>query len=150
MEKKIYPPIQVIIIISLMYLLKYLFTSFNYSFPDKQMVFSFLLIVSLFIGLSAIYSFRKHKTTVNPTTPEATSTIVNTGIYAFSRNPMYLAMVIFLIGVSFLCGNFLAFLPIPLFIWFITTFQIKPEEEALTINFKDDYKQYGKKVRRWV
>ena len=98
----------------------------------------------------AIYTFRAHKTTINPITPEATSIIVNTGIYALSRNPMYLAMVILLIGVSFLCENLLSFIPIPLFILFITRFQIKPEEEALTISFGSEYTQYCKDVRRWI
>lgn len=150
MEKKIYPPVQVIIAISVMYLLRYLFTSFNYSFSGKDIVFSLLVIISVCIGLSAVYSFKKHNTTVNPTKPEATSVIVNTGIYAFSRNPMYLAMVLFLIGVSILCANFLAFFMIPLFMWFITKYQIKPEEEALTLIFKKDYEEYITKVRRWI
>jgi protein-S-isoprenylcysteine O-methyltransferase Ste14 len=102
------------------------------------------------LGFVAIYSFRKHQTTVNPTKPETTSVIVNSGIYAYSRNPMYLAMLIFLIAVSALYENALAFLPIPLFIWFITQYQIKPEEKILAEKFREDYQKYLLTVRRWI
>jgi protein-S-isoprenylcysteine O-methyltransferase Ste14 len=150
MEKKIVPPVQVIIVIVLMYFLTYLFPNFSYSLPGKYAISSLLISISICVGLLAIYTFRAHKTTINPTTPEATLIIVNTGIYALSRNPMYLAMVFLLISVSFLCENLLSFIPIPLFIWFITRFQIKPEEEALTISFESEYTQYCKDVRRWI
>lgn len=149
MEKKIVPPVQVIIVIILMYFLTYLFPSFSYSLPEKYVIVSFLISISICVGLLAIYTFRAHKTTINPITPEATSIIVNTGIYALSRNPMYLAMVIFIFAIALFCENFLAMLPVLLFVWFITKYQIIPEERVLALHFGGEYKQYLLEVRRW-
>lgn len=150
MEQKILPVFQVIIAALLMMLTTKLFPNFHYTFPLKLPIFLLLILLALSIAFIAIYSFRKHQTTVNPTKPEATSKIVHTGIYSFSRNPMYLAMLIFLISVSVFCENSLAFLPIPLFIWFITIYQIKPEERMLKIHFGQEYKHYLLSVRRWI
>ena len=150
MEQKILPVYQVVITALLMVLTIKLFPSFYYTFPFKFLIFSLLIFLAFLIAFIAVYSFRKHKTTVNPTKPETTSKIIQTGPYSFSRNPMYLALLIVLIAVGVLCENSLAFVPLPLFVWFITTYQIKPEEKALTKYFGEEYKQYLLNVRRWV
>lgn len=150
MEQKILPVFQVFIALALILLFNRFFTAFNYQLPLKALISSILVIFSITIALVAIVSFRKHKTTVNPSTPENTSIIVNTGIYSYSRNPMYLAMAIFLLGISLFCENLLSILPVPLFIWFIAKYQIIPEEKALTLQFGDNYKNYLLEVRRWV
>lgn len=150
MEQKILPVFQVFIAMILMELIVKFFPYFRFDFSFKFIVFGLFTILSILLGFIAIYSFRKHQTTVNPTKPETTSVIVNSGIYAYSRNPMYLAMLIFLIAVSALYENVLAFLPIPLFIWFITQYQIKPEEKILSAKFKGDYQNYLLTVRRWI
>ncbi|WP_076419705.1 isoprenylcysteine carboxylmethyltransferase family protein [Colwellia sp. UCD-KL20] len=150
MEQKILPVFQIFIAIILMELMVKFIPYFRFDFSFKFIVFGLLTIISILLAFISIYSFRKHKTTFNPIKPETTSVIVNSGIYAYSRNPMYLAMLIFLIAVSVLYENVLAFLPIPLFIWFITQYQIKPEEKILLEKFKGDYQHYLLTVRRWV
>lgn len=150
MEQKILPVFQVIIAVLLMMLTVNFFPNFHYTFSLKFPIFLLLILLALSIAFIAVYSFKKHQTTVNPTKPEATSKIVHTGIYSFSRNPMYLAMLIFLIAISLLCENSLAFLPILLFIWFITIYQIKPEERTLKTHFGEEYNHYLLSVRRWI
>lgn len=150
MEQKILPVFQVVIALMLILFFNRFFTAFNYQLPSKLLITTFLIVISVGIALVAVLSFKKHKTTVNPTKPENTSTIVNTGIYSYSRNPMYLAMAISLLGVALFCENILAILPVPLFIWFISKYQIVPEERALALHFGDEYKQYLLEVRRWI
>lgn len=150
MEQKILPVFQVIIAIVFIYLLAYLFPLLSLTIPYKNIIFVSLVSFSIVIGVLAIYSFKRHKTTVNPTKPEATTMIVNTGIYAYSRNPMYLAMLVFLMAICVFVANWLALFTLPLFAWFITKYQIKPEEQALTLLFKEDFDKYIKEVRRWI
>ena len=76
--------------------------------------------------------------------------MVDSGIYAYSRNPMYLALVLVLFALAFYCGNITCFAIIPLFIWYITQYQIKPEEVMLDKLFPNEYQAYSKKVRRWL
>ena len=63
---------------------------------------------------------------------------------------MYLGMTLLLFGWAIFLSNFLAFALIPLFVVYITQFQIKPEEKILTEIFGDEFLQYKKQVRRWI
>ncbi|MEP1151464.1 MAG: isoprenylcysteine carboxylmethyltransferase family protein [Balneola sp.] len=107
-------------------------------------IFGFLCIV---LG---IIQFTIKKTTVNPHKPEESTSLVNSGIYSISRNPMYLGMLIFLMFYGLFLGDGLVFLMLPIFIWYMNSFQIKPEEEMMIQLFGDEYKEYQQKVRRWI
>ena len=100
--------------------------------------------------LAGVRSFRKAETTVNPTTPDDSSSVVSTGIYRFTRNPMYVGMLFMLIGWAFYLSNGLAWLGIPAFILYMNRFQIAPEERALTAKFGDEYTHYRRRARRWL
>jgi protein-S-isoprenylcysteine O-methyltransferase Ste14 len=120
------------------------------SWPAHLPVALALFFIAIVVGLCAIVSFKKHRTTVNPTKPETSSTVVSSGIYSFSRNPMYLAMLISLISLTYYLQH-LASLPIILiFIGCMTRFQIIPEEKMLTKIFGQQYRDYQLKVRRWL
>ena len=110
----------------------------------------FLVALASVIGTLALYDFHKHKTTFHPHTPEKTSTVVDSGIYAYSRNPMYLALVLVLFALAFYLRNITCFAIIPSFVWYITRYQIKPEEVILDKLFPINYQAYTKKVRRWL
>ena len=91
-----------------------------------------------------MYKFKKIKTTISPLRPNKTS------YYEYTRNPMYLGLLLMLFSIALFLKNFISFLIIPLFILFITKNQILPEEEALENIFGEEYKNYKKKVRRWI
>lgn len=118
--------------------------------PGRGMVAILLLALGLGIMVSAIRDFRKAGTTVNPLDPSQASTLVNEGIFSRSRNPMYLGMLIILMAWSVWLGNVFNIGSLILFVWFITTFQIKPEEEALVRIFGEPYETYRNTVRRWL
>jgi protein-S-isoprenylcysteine O-methyltransferase Ste14 len=75
---------------------------------------------------------------------------VTWGIYAITRNPMYLGGLVILSGWAIFLSNALAFLFLPTYVLYINRFQIKPEERALTALFGQEYVAYQGRVRRWL
>lgn len=102
------------------------------------------------VALAGVVAFRRHKTTVNPFTPEQSSTLVSTGIYRFSRNPMYLGFLLALVGWCVYCHNWASALSLPLFVAYMNRFQIQPEERALQLHFGQPFTAYTSAVRRWL
>ena len=76
--------------------------------------------------------------------------MVTQGPYRFSRNPMYLGLVIALVGLSFLFGTIVPMMVIPLFVWIVSKYIIDVEERALEEAFDQTYLEYKKRVRRWI
>jgi protein-S-isoprenylcysteine O-methyltransferase Ste14 len=99
------------------------------------------------VGKSA-QSFRKRDTTVMPY--ERSTTLVTDGFYENSRNPMYLAMLLLLVGVAWLLGSITAFLPVPLMYLVLRYRVIAMEEGMLEEAFGEEYLDYKRKVRRWL
>lgn len=109
-----------------------------------------LLVAGLAVALGGVVSFRRARTTVNPLKPESTVALVATGIYSFTRNPMYLGMAsILLAWVVFLASPWSLIGP-ALFIAYITRFQIVPEERVLAELFGESFAAYTRRVRRWL
>ena len=80
---------------------------------------------------------------------EATA-LVTGGFYRYSRNPMYLGMVLLLLGTAMLCGTAGTLLPIPFFVWVIHRNFIPGEERLMAAAFGEEYLEYQNRVRRWV
>ncbi len=102
-------------------------------------------------GLIVLHSaglFRVRKTTINPFGEPAV--VVQDGFYRFSRNPMYLGMLLVLTGVGLWLGNVLALLLAPAFVAIMTRSYIVREEQLLEDRFGDDYRSYRGRVRRWI
>ena len=148
MNNRIPPPIVTFICGITIYYSRSFFNQFLSYSNDR--ISLFLLILGLFVFISAVRSFRKQKTTVNPLEPKQASSLVISGIFKYSRNPMYLGMLIILLSLSFKF-NLLGGIVISLFFYlFITRFQIFPEEEAMNELFGDEFIEYSKRTRRWI
>lgn len=102
------------------------------------------------IDIISVSAFFRAKTTVNPLSPENTQSLVVTGFYQLSRNPMYLGMLMILMAVALWIGNLAGLIPVAIFVISITQFQIKPEERVLEAKFGEDYLAYKTQVRRWI
>nr|WP_269808826.1 isoprenylcysteine carboxylmethyltransferase family protein [Enterovibrio nigricans] len=113
-------------------------------------VFSFLTFVSAGICLAGVLAFKAQKTTVNPIKPESSSSLVQSGIYRFTRNPMYLGMALFLVGCGVFFDSAYAIASVLLFVLYMTKFQIQPEESALTKIFGQAFIDYMRTTRRWL
>ena len=111
---------------------------------------SFMIISGLIIILSAIILFKKYQTTISPLNPSNATKLITNGIYKFSRNPMYLGLLLVLLGISITLNLTGGFFFILLFILYMNLFQIIPEENAMVDLFKDQFIDYKKNVRRWI
>ena len=87
---------------------------------------------------------------MNPTRPNATSSLVTGGVFRLTRNPMYLSLLLYLLAWAAYLSNWLALLLVPVFVLYINELQIKPEERALSTLFGDEYRSYAARVRRWL
>ena len=150
MKLLIPPPIQALLSAILMWLISRYFQHANFSFKGMNIFALVFLIIAIIIIIMGIYKFREIKTTISPLEPNRTTSLVNTGIYGYTRNPMYLGLLLMLFSTALFLKNPICFLIIPLFILFITRNQILPEEESLDNIFREEYKNYKKKVRRWI
>ncbi|MBK5212466.1 MAG: isoprenylcysteine carboxylmethyltransferase family protein [Flavobacteriaceae bacterium] len=106
------------------------------------------VIIGVIILLPALIKFFKTKNTLITIKPA--NSLQTSGIYAISRNPMYLGLLTLYTGIAFFKGNLWTFLFIPLVLLVVTKFIIVKEEQYLGRNFGTDYLEYCKKVRRWI
>jgi protein-S-isoprenylcysteine O-methyltransferase Ste14 len=144
------PPLAVILIaLALVYVLAKLpLPQYHFAWTDAVSgLFLLTGAISAFLGL---WQFRQARTTSNPLNPSKASNLVTSGIYRFTRNPMYLGMLFVLIGGIIEFGALLGFVIIPLFVWYMTRFQIVPEEQIIEGLFGQDYRDYKQQVRRWI
>lgn len=150
LKKKIPPPIIAFACVMIGWFLTKMFPIFHIGLGDLRFYLALpFLALGFAIILYAGFQFLKNKTTVNPHSPEKTTTLVTNGLYRLSRNPMYLSMALLLSGIMIYLSSALALLSIPLFVMIINRLQIEPEEEALENLFGEDYRHYKTRVRRW-
>lgn len=109
-----------------------------------------LATVGASFDMAGLLAFRRAKTTVNPMTPQRSRSVVSTGVYRFTRNPMYLGLVFFLLAWAVYLVSAWALLGVPVFMAYITRFQIQPEERVLAARFGKSYTDYCARVRRWL
>ncbi len=150
LEKKIPPPILMIVFAVLIWVISLFSNTITWSFQIRIIVSLLLLLLSVSISISAIRTFRKVETTVNPLHPETASILVSEGIFSISRNPMYIGLALILVAWSVFLATVWGFLLVFLFILYLNRFQIIPEERALKKLFGLKYEDYLAKVRRWI
>lgn len=144
------PPIAVAFIFATM------MVAVDYAVPDlivipaRLIIAAFLGLGGTFVALLGVITFHKHKTTVNPLSPDRSSSLVTSGIYRFSRNPMYLGFFFALLGLCVYLQGWLSALLLPAFASYMSRFQIQPEERALAKLFGSRFTEYSTSVRRWL
>jgi protein-S-isoprenylcysteine O-methyltransferase Ste14 len=106
--------------------------------------------VGIAIAVAAFTRLRKAGTTVSPVDPSKATRLVTDGIFRVSRNPMYLGLLLLLIGWAVWLGSVSPLVVPPVFVVVITLVQILPEEQALNRNFGGQYVAYRRTVARWI
>lgn len=144
------PPLALVFLFGALMWLVSAYSVFTITLPWRSALALIFYTGGSAIVLAGVLTFRRMKTTVNPLTPEATTTMVTSGIYRFTRNPMYLGFLFGLVGWAIALSNLLAFAFLPLFVWYMNRFQILPEERALASKFPEAFTRYKRSVRRWV
>lgn len=112
--------------------------------------FGILFLLGFSLLATGARLFLKARTSLSPTMPSTASSLVVTGIYGYTRNPMYLGGFLMLSAGALLLAKLSAWLFLPLFVAYLTRFQIIPEEKALRAHFGAEYDGYTKRVRRWA
>lgn len=100
------------------------------------------------LGLWAVVLFRRSGQSPNPW--KSTPQIVEHGPYRFTRNPMYLQLVLICAGIGVILANVWILLLTPLCVWLLQRYAILPEEAYLEVKFGDAYLDYKRRVRRWI
>ncbi len=150
LKLRIPPPVYALSTAVLMWLLDSMFPVIELVKAPWNWIGWFFIIAGLFIDLWSMRLFLKEETTINPFKPDNSKSIVEQGIYQYSRNPMYLGLLSILLGVAILLGSLSPLFCLPFFVLIITTQQIIPEEMTLTNKFGQVYLDYKHRVRRWL
>lgn len=145
------PPLAVMLCVgAAMWLAAAAAPSLTLALPFAEVAAAGLALAGLAVALAGVLSFRRARTTVNPLKPGSASALVTSGIYRFTRNPMYLGFALVLLAWAVFLGNALALVLLPGFVLYIDRFQIEPEERVLSALFGTAFGAYAKQVRRWL
>ena len=147
-KPKMYPLAWLLIALLSMFALHHWLPIANLLPPPWHWLGLVLIIPGVVILLHSGLSFIRAKTGLLPFS-DATSLVTN-GLYRFTRNPMYLGMVLFLLGVALLLGSLSALAPVIAYTWIIDRQFIRNEELFLQEIFGEEYLAYMRRVRRWI
>jgi protein-S-isoprenylcysteine O-methyltransferase Ste14 len=146
-DVRIAPPVLMLIHIIAAFLLTW-WLPLPFAFPEILVwIGYFLVIVGLALPVSAAGQFMKARTTLDP--HGSVSQIVTGGPYRFSRNPIYLGFLFFLVGFPFIFRTYWGLILSPVFIAMMNMLVIRYEEIYLQKKFGDVYTRYKSGVRRW-
>jgi protein-S-isoprenylcysteine O-methyltransferase Ste14 len=150
LELKVPPAAVVLLTAAFMWVCAWAVPAFGFRFPASDFYAVGLAVAGAVTSVLGIVSFARARTTINPMKPESSSSLVVSGIYKLTRNPMYLGSLLVLAGWGIHLSNVLAFLLLPPFILYMNRFQIGPEERALAALFGQEFAAYKSRVRRWL
>ena len=150
LDYRIPPPMVAGVVVGLMVLAERSSPGLSLNVPGRNTMAWILAVAGMAMAASGILSFRRRRTTVNPRKPHEASTLVMSGIYRRTRNPMYLGVTLILLGLAFGLGHPLSLLLVGLFPAYVQRFQIEPEERALEKNFGPEFIEYKARVPRWL
>lgn len=150
LELKVPPPLVALVVAIGAWWLAPLGPAIPWPEPMRVALVALLVLAGVTLDLSGVLGFVRRHTTVNPLRPRNSRVLVTTGAYRFTRNPMYLGMVCLLSAWAVWLGAWWPWFAPVAFVLYITRFQIRPEERALTDLFGTDYTDYSRRVRRWL
>jgi protein-S-isoprenylcysteine O-methyltransferase Ste14 len=119
-------------------------------FPGRTIFAIHAASLGLAVEIVAALAFVKRKTTLLPWAPERTGTLVTSGLFRFSRNPMYVGQALLLAAWVLYLWTWIALLAVPAHVLYMNRFQIGPEERILAAKFGNEYESYRSRVRRWL
>jgi protein-S-isoprenylcysteine O-methyltransferase Ste14 len=150
LELKIPPPVVALLVACAMWVASLVLPASTAPTTLHTLAALALALAGGVVALSGVMSFRRAKTTVNPMKPAKTVSLVTGGVYRFTRNPMYLGLLLVLIAFAvYLSSAWLLVGPV-IFVLYMNRFQVAPEERVLSRMFGESYASYQSRVRRWL
>lgn len=144
----VHPPLVVFIFIAIAYVLgRFIPLPFVVP-PILRNIGLFLAFLGFLLGISALIEFRRARTTSNP--HGSAKQLVTSGIYRFTRNPIYLGFLLMVIGMPLTSGLYWGFIVAPFYIITMNRLVIQHEESYLERKFGNVYTSYTSSVRRWL
>jgi protein-S-isoprenylcysteine O-methyltransferase Ste14 len=150
LELKIPPPLVALVVALLMGLTASITGPLAIPLAYRLTAAIALALAGTAIRLAAQLTFRRAGTTVNPLQPGHASTMVCSGLYRRTRNPMYLGRALQLLGWGAFLASPFALLLVPLYLVYVDRFQVPAEERALLARFGPEYEAYCLEVPRWL
>ena len=150
LELKIPPPVIALLIAPAMWGISLVTPLADVPAPVRLFAAMAIALTGVVTAIAGVAAFRRAKTTLNPLKPEASSSLVTSGIYRITRNPMYVGLALALIAWAVFLSSAWALLGPVVFALYMNRFQIGPEERVLLGMFGAAYSAYQAKVRRWL
>lgn len=150
LEMVIPPPLVALLLAGLMWWLSQVTFTIEMGSNFRHGLMFIFIAIGLTFDFFALFTFIVAKTTINPLQPAKASHLVETGIYRYSRNPMYVALGCFLTAWACYLSAPVTLVCLPVLVLYLNRFQIEPEERALSRIFGDEYIAYKQRVRRWL
>ena len=150
LEHRVPPPLVGVITGALMLGVAWVAPALTLNLAWRLPIAVVIAVAGLALGLVAVGHFLRARTTVDPLDPGKASALVASGLYRFTRNPMYLGMATLLLAWAVYLSNVAALAGLALFIAYMNRFQIAPEERALRARFGEEFDAYCRRVRRWI
>ena len=150
LELKIPPPLLALLVAVAMWGISLATSRFEISAAFRYAAVILIALVGFGFAISGVLAIRRAHTTVSPIRPEAATSLVTSGVYHFTRNPMYLGLCLVLLAWAVFLSSAWAVLGPVAFVLYISQFQIAPEERVLSKLFGQAFAEYQSKVRRWL
>jgi protein-S-isoprenylcysteine O-methyltransferase Ste14 len=150
LETKIPPPIVMALLGVLAWFGARYLPALSFHLPLNLAIAVAVAAAGLVLNVFPKVAFGRAGTTVNPLRPGAASHLVTSGVYRYSRNPMYLGHAVILFGWAIYLQNIAGFAAVPAFVLYISRFQIGPEERHLYARFADEYTAFCRRSPRWL
>jgi protein-S-isoprenylcysteine O-methyltransferase Ste14 len=150
LELKVPPVALLLVTAALMWGVARAASGLGFRLPMREFIGTGFALAGLVVSAVGVAAFKRAQTTVNPMQPGAASSLVVSGIYRRTRNPMYLGFALVLLGWAAFLSNALAGVLLPTFVLYMNRFQIWPEERALKARFGQAFVDYTSQVRRWL
>lgn len=144
----IFPPLLYLLVLATGILVSYFFPQHLINFSIAMPMGILFLITGITTLILAATLFRKNKNPVNPS--GSTQLIICSGIYKYTRNPMYLSLTLIFTGISIITNAWFSFVLLFPLLLICQKGIIEREEKYLTRKFGDEYLNYKSKVRRWI
>lgn len=150
LELTVPPPIVMLVTALIMWLLSFFLPAFTLQALGNPTLAAIIGLAGMSVSMAGIIAFKRAQTTADPRKPSSASTLVTSGVYRFTRNPMYLGIQLMLIAWALFLGNALSLLFAFAFALYIHHYQIRPEERFLQEKFGAVFTTYKAKVRAWI
>ena len=150
LELKVAPDVVWVLVVGLMWLASVRTPRLDLPYWLRAGTAAILTVMGVWMMVSARMSLEQANTTWHPMTPTKSTAVVTSGVYGFSRNPMYLGMLLVMLGWAVVLASPVALVLSAILVVYIDRFQIGPEERALTVILGQEYVDYRAQVRRWI